>query len=286
MSIEAISWVFDHSPTKGTDRLVLLSVANFAGDMTEGGWWESYPGVTSIGRQAACGKTPGSRIRTAQTALARLVKSGDLERVINGAPDERIPKDKRPNLYRVMTVNGIACDRPRCRWCAAHGVNDADTRRDVDGVKDGAPRGEGSRASGVKDHDATGRRNPSPKPSLEPSVEPSVEPLAMALADATGPDVSFDAFWSVYPRNAAKGNARTAWAAATKKAPPAEIIAGAERYRDDPNRHESFTAHAATWLRAERWADDPLPPRGVPRGAPPPETIDDDRGGFEGVVEL
>jgi hypothetical protein len=39
------------------------------------------------------------------------------------------------------------------------------------------------------------------------------------------------------------------------------IIAGAIRYADDPNRHPSFTAHAATWLNAHRWNDSPLPPR-------------------------
>ncbi len=73
----------------------------------------------------------------------------------------------------------------------------------------------------------------------------------------------FEAFWKAYPRRTAKGSARASWAAALKAAggDAAVIVAGAQRYRDDPNRDDAYTAHAATWLRAERWTDDPLPPR-------------------------
>ena len=42
---------------------------------------------------------------------------------------------------------------------------------------------------------------------------------------------------------------------------PEIIIEGATRYANDPNRHPSYTAHPATWLNAERWGDEPLPPR-------------------------
>jgi hypothetical protein len=38
-------------------------------------------------------------------------------------------------------------------------------------------------------------------------------------------------------------------------------VEGAQRYANDPNRDESFTAHPATWLNAERWLDDPMPLR-------------------------
>jgi hypothetical protein len=71
----------------------------------------------------------------------------------------------------------------------------------------------------------------------------------------------FDTFWSAYPRKAGKGAAKTAWTKAVSKASAAHIIAAAERYRDDPNREDGFTAHAATWLNGERWDDDPLPSR-------------------------
>lgn len=71
----------------------------------------------------------------------------------------------------------------------------------------------------------------------------------------------FDAFWQVYPRREARGEAVKVWPKALSKAPAAVIVAGAQRYADDPNREPTFTAHPATWLNHERWNDDPQPPR-------------------------
>jgi hypothetical protein len=74
-------------------------------------------------------------------------------------------------------------------------------------------------------------------------------------------DPMFVAFWSAYPRRDDKGHARKAWAKAIRKDTPEAIIAGAAKYRDDPNREKGFTALPATWLNGERWQDGPLPPR-------------------------
>lgn len=72
---------------------------------------------------------------------------------------------------------------------------------------------------------------------------------------------SFDVFWSIYPKRVAKGSAVKAWHAALKKADLVDIIDGARRYRDDPNRDPMFTANPATWLNGERWADEYLAPK-------------------------
>lgn len=80
------------------------------------------------------------------------------------------------------------------------------------------------------------------------------------------PDPRFEDFWKTYPRKAAKGAARRAWAKAVRIASPDEIIAGATRYADDPHRDESFTAHPATWLNGERWLDSSLPARETTAG--------------------
>jgi hypothetical protein len=69
----------------------------------------------------------------------------------------------------------------------------------------------------------------------------------------------FELFWKTYPRKAAKGAAKKAWAAAARKVPPQVILAGAERFSRDVNRQDEFTPHPATWLNQERWDDDPLP---------------------------
>lgn len=72
-------------------------------------------------------------------------------------------------------------------------------------------------------------------------------------------DAAFDEFWSTYPRREAKGAARKAWDKALSRASPTAIIAGAQRYRDQPGRETRYTAHPATWLNADRWTDEPLP---------------------------
>lgn len=74
-------------------------------------------------------------------------------------------------------------------------------------------------------------------------------------------DPAFNAFWDTYPRKVAKGAARRAWAKARLRAEAETIIAGAERYRDDPNRTDEYTAHPATWLNGDRWLDEALPAR-------------------------
>lgn len=72
-------------------------------------------------------------------------------------------------------------------------------------------------------------------------------------------DPDFRAFWEAYPRKVDKGHARKAWLTIMKRGgvDPADIIAGAIAYRNDPNRKPDikFTAHPATWLNGERWTD-------------------------------
>lgn len=72
-------------------------------------------------------------------------------------------------------------------------------------------------------------------------------------------DPDFRAFWDAYPRKVDKGHARKAWLSIMKKGgiDPADIIRGAIAYRNDPRRKPdiTFTAHPATWLNGERWAD-------------------------------
>jgi hypothetical protein len=71
----------------------------------------------------------------------------------------------------------------------------------------------------------------------------------------------FEIFWNIYPRKVAKKAAELAFARAAKHTPVAIILSGAARYAKDPNRVEAYTAHAATWLNAHRWSDEPLPVR-------------------------
>ena len=90
------------------------------------------------------------------------------------------------------------------------------------------------------------------------------DPSRPGYAVTNGVTDAFHEFWNTYPRKQGKGAARTAWTKAIAKADAATIIAAAAAYRDDPNREDGFTAHAATWLNQERWDDDPLPSRAEP----------------------
>lgn len=157
MSVQAMGWVLDHSPTTGSDRLVLVSIANHAGQSPTDGAWEAWPGTALVQREARL-----ARARTVTEALGRLVAEGHLERIINGAPDERLRRDKRPNLYRILLANGVPCGDTRCGWC---GVPPDDTR------------GAALRPDGVPPDGAAGCRKTAPKPSVEPDREPEQQPL-------------------------------------------------------------------------------------------------------------
>lgn len=73
----------------------------------------------------------------------------------------------------------------------------------------------------------------------------------------------FAEFWQIYPRREGKQAAAKAFDKATRSVAPEVVIAGAARFRDDPNRVDEFTPHPSTWLNQGRWDDDPLPARGT-----------------------
>lgn len=233
MSIQAVAWVLDHSPTRKLDRLVLIALANHADERGE-----CYPSVERIAAEA--GTTPVQ----ARRILTGLAEGGHVVRIINGSPDERMRKDRRTNLYRIL--DGGAQNVPpwleRATAERAHGRASSDDT----GARPARERATAERA---------------PNHQLEPSLEPSVEPST--------PSADFERFWQAYPkaRRIAKPDARAAFALAAKKAPPEEIIAAAERYTADPNRVDEFTPYPQKWLKQERWNAPPEPRRLQPMSA-------------------
>ena len=69
----------------------------------------------------------------------------------------------------------------------------------------------------------------------------------------------FERFYSSYPLHKERGAAEKAFTKALGRAEAEEIIAGAERYRDDPTRDPKFTKHPATWLNRDCWKDEVTP---------------------------
>jgi len=73
----------------------------------------------------------------------------------------------------------------------------------------------------------------------------------------------FDEFWKIYPLKVGKGAALKAFVKAVRTTDADIIIKGAQRYKLDPNRSQAYTAHASTWLNAQRWLDEALPTRNL-----------------------
>ncbi len=234
MSVQAMAWVLDHSPAKGTDRLVLLSIANHADKSPSDGAWEAWPGIATIQREAALDRT-----RTVNDALSRLIEAGHLERIINGAPDQRIRADHRPNLYRVLLSNGVPCGDTRC---GCHGVTPDDERDDV------------PRPDGVTPDDITGCRETSSEPSLNRKDEPS---------STKGKRSSFPDAFRLTPE-------MRAWAA--KEVPGVDLSFQtrqfADHWRGKGEKRADWVATWRTWMRnAKQWN------RGSSAPAPPPDPL-------------
>lgn len=74
-------------------------------------------------------------------------------------------------------------------------------------------------------------------------------------------EIAFRHFWNRFPNKIAIAEARVAFAQALKIAKAEDIIIGAQRFAEDPNRDPTYTPYPSNWLRQQRWQDGPLPPR-------------------------
>lgn len=106
-------------------------------------------------------------------------------------------------------------------------------------------------------HPDTHSAEPVEQGELLASPEASARPSrAFVYPDA------FEEFWAAYPKKDDKRKALAVWRRVVREIPGEDLVAGAERYRDDPNRSPAYTKLATTWLNAGAWENGPLPPRG------------------------
>lgn len=101
MSVEHLAIVLHHSRAKGTDKLVLLGIANHSGD---GGSW---PAVATLARYANVAP------RSVQRSLDGLVRLGELRRDLQagGTLSSHRHTWERPNRYEVLVTCPADCDR-------------------------------------------------------------------------------------------------------------------------------------------------------------------------------
>jgi hypothetical protein len=164
MSIEAMASVLHHSRARSTAKLVLLGIANHAGD---GGAW---PTVATLATYA------NTNERSVQRALAELVELGEVSRALQAGGTARSHKrpNDRPNLYVVLVECPAGCaggsnHRAREGWKR---LEDG-TYLPVDtGVTPVSP-GDASVTPGVTPVSPLGVTPVSPEPSYEPPSEPS-----------------------------------------------------------------------------------------------------------------
>lgn len=222
MSLQAMVWALKTAPVPDPiAHLVLIGLADHAGDDGR----TARPPVSLLAEYARCSpRSVQNKLRLLEEL--GLIMRGDQRMV------EHIRADRRPvvwdlDIYGVNLLHAV----PR-------GERGDATGRTVipDGVHGDTQRGEAVCGQTV----------------LKPSLN---RPVPSSIAHS----VDFEDFWRVYPRKTARLSAVKAWQKAIKSADPAEILEGARRYADDPNREAKFTAYPATWLNAGRWADEALP---------------------------
>lgn len=170
MSVEHLAVVLHHSRAKGTAKLVLIGIANHAGD---GGAW---PSLSTLARYA------NVDVRSAQRALSTLQGLGEVRVSIQAGGGAAVADSKRPNRYDVSVECPPWCDRtPQHRDTRRHSGRQAELWTDP--VTPVSP-GDASVTpplTPVSPHRVT---PVSPKPSLEPSINTS----GSSPASTTEPD--------------------------------------------------------------------------------------------------
>lgn len=87
------------------------------------------------------------------------------------------------------------------------------------------------------------------------------QPNSPVISPENSPSLAqpdFSAFYAAYPLHKARASAERAWNQAIKKAEPAVIVAAAASYAQGRRgQNPKYTAYPASWLRADRWLDEP-----------------------------
>lgn len=111
MSIQAVSWVLEHSRSEHSERLVLIALANHAGEGNK-----AWPSIPTIAREAGLGES------TVRGAIKALLALGELEeegfgpyrtrcfRLTLTPPGSAPPQDLHPSSNEQLTPQDLALD--------------------------------------------------------------------------------------------------------------------------------------------------------------------------------
>jgi len=98
MSVEALAIVLHHSRSRGTDKVVLLGIANHDGD---GGSW---PTIATLAKYANVDP------RNVRAALRRLETAGEIRTHLGDGGTRRTAEHERPNRYEILVRCPAGCD--------------------------------------------------------------------------------------------------------------------------------------------------------------------------------
>lgn len=249
MSWQAVSAAKKHRVGSAAWKSVLLVIADHCNPSGSG----CTAHYSTIADEAECG------IATVKRAIPAMLSAG----VLHGQPGDlavemteeiTVPTgvSTTPNRYHSDTARPARAVSPRSRPVSPR------SRTGITVIPPSEP---------TQNRPITNSRAISKKPGAASPPRAANRPRAANKDRPGAEEHDFARFWAAFPCRVGKGQARKAWIRALTKADADTIVAGAERYRDDPTRKTDFTAHPTTWLNGERWTDEAARP-------PRPETFE------------
>jgi len=265
VSVQATTWVWDHSKAQGAGLLVLLAIADAANK--EGA--ESMQSVPTIARMARTTERHVAR------CIVKLVEMGELERT---------GKSSRygTTVYRLPKM-GAEPQYGGEQW-----------RSWLD------PAGEPPLTSGQGGQDVRGDIGERDPLTFEPSTpDPQVtqphkdtpehptpsagEHAPVSSADADGEklteeaiDMAFEAWWVRVPRKVGKKAARKAYGKAIREVGRTVLDAGLDAHLPYwEGKSQEHIPHPSTWLNEGRWEDRPEVPTSDDGSSVPTEDPND-----------
>lgn len=266
MSVQATSWVWEHSQSEGTARLVLLAIADAANREGERAWISA----NTIATMCRIGH------RTAQRKVAELITMGELEKM-----GER--GEKHANVYRLPGVN--KGEKPVSSTPEHYATGDVAEGEPLRHSSDVRQFGAYAKSDQPLRQMAPPATPPMAYTPITPSKSKDLHPINSAPQQKTpertppmrNPTYShlFEQFWNAYPRQEDKLAAYEMWKSATKFTEASTIIKAAKAYRERPNRDPKFTKLPSNWLKNRGWEDGAPEPNRVTGKLPYQMTYDD-----------
>lgn len=143
-----MAWVFEQSLSEGTDRLVLLAIA----DQARRDGTNAYPSIRSLAEMA------NVSVRTVQRSIRSLIELGELRVEHNAGGARDLRDDRRPNRYTIL-MHGATEVSPRTDAERARAARTRPRLDPIDGATAVSPRDGGDGTTAVSPRDgSTGRQ--------------------------------------------------------------------------------------------------------------------------------